>query len=162
GVCNGCQMMSNLHSIIPGTDSWPHFVKNKSEQYEARVAMVEIMPSASIFLRDMQGSKMPVVVAHGEGQLELRSAGVSDILASQAACVRFIDRDGQPTEVYPANPNGSAQGLTGFTNSDGRFTIMMPHPERVFRSVQNSWQAKDWDQDSPWMRLFRNARVWVD
>ena len=162
GVCNGCQMMSNLHSIIPGTDSWPHFVKNKSEQYEARVAMVEIMPSASIFLRDMQGSKMPVVVAHGEGQLELRSAGVSDILASQAACVRFIDRDSQPTEVYPANPNGSAQGLTGFTNNDGRFTIMMPHPERVFRSVQNSWQSKDWGEDSPWMRLFRNARVWVD
>jgi phosphoribosylformylglycinamidine synthase len=162
GVCNGCQMMSNLHSIIPGTDSWPHFVKNKSEQYEARVSMVEIMDSDSIFLRDMQGSKMPIVVAHGEGQVELRTAGVTEILESGAACVRFIDRNSQPTEIYPANPNGSLQGLTGFTSTDGRFTIMMPHPERVFRSIQNSWQSPDWGQDSPWMRMFRNARVWVD
>lgn len=162
GVCNGCQMMSNLHSIIPGSDSWPHFVRNKSEQYEARVSMVEIMPSRSLFLKGMQGSKMPIVVAHGEGQVEFRSADAEQLIDDRAACVRFIDRDGGTAEIYPANPNGSARGLTGFTNSDGRFTIMMPHPERVFRAVQNSWQAPEWGEDSPWMRMFRNARVWID
>ena len=159
GVCNGCQMMSNLHDIIPGSESWPHFVRNHSEQYEARVSMVEIMPSKSVFLQGMEGSKIPVVVAHGEGRAEYRS----DIAqASENTCMRFVDRNSEPTEVYPANPNGSPQGLTGFTNDDGRFTIMMPHPERIFRTVQNSWQSKDWGEDSPWMRLFRNARVWVD
>ena len=162
GVCNGCQMMSNLHSIIPGADSWPHFVKNKSEQYEARVSMVEILPSDSIFLRDMQGSRMPIAVAHGEGQVEFRNADAAQLVSDRTASMRFIDREGQPAAAYPANPNGSADGLTGFTNSDGRFTIMMPHPERVFRSIQNSWQSADWGEDSPWMRMFRNARVWVD
>ncbi|MCK4710461.1 MAG: phosphoribosylformylglycinamidine synthase subunit PurQ, partial [Gammaproteobacteria bacterium] len=162
GVCNGCQMMSNLHSIIPGTDNWPHFVRNQSEQYEARVAMVEIMQSDSLFLQGMQGSRMPIVVAHGEGQVEFRAGDAAQIIEDETVCVRFIDSNSEPTENYPANPNGSAQGLTGFTNSDGRFTIMMPHPERVFRSVQNSWQAADWGDDSPWMKMFRNARVWVD
>lgn len=162
GVCNGCQMMSNLHSIIPGTENWPHFVRNNSEQYEARVSMVEIMQSGSLFLQGMEGSKMPIVVAHGEGQVEFRTENAAQLLQDQTACVRFIDRNSQPTEVYPANPNGSAQGLTGFTSNNGRFTIMMPHPERVFRSVQNSWQSADWGEDSPWMRMFRNARVWVD
>ena len=159
GVCNGCQMMSNLHDIIPGSEAWPHYVRNHSEQYEARVSMVEIMPSKSVFLQGMEGSKIPVVVAHGEGRAEYRS-DINE--ASNNACMRFVDRNSEPTEVYPANPNGSPQGLTGFTNDDGRFTIMMPHPERIFRTVQNSWQSKDWGEDSPWMRLFRNARVWVD
>ncbi len=162
GVCNGCQMMSNLHDIIPGADHWPHFVRNRSEQYEARVAMVEVLQSESILMQGMTGSKMPIVVAHGEGQAEFRDDPAQSLLKDQTACLRFIDRDGLSAETYPANPNGSALGLTGFTSRDGRFTIMMPHPERVFRSVQNSWQADDWGEDSPWMRLFRNARVWVD
>ena len=161
GVCNGCQMLSNLHGIIPGAESWPHFVRNRSEQYEARVAMVEVLPSDSLFLRDMQGSHMPIVVAHGEGRAEMRGGDAQGLLDTGTACMRYIDRHAQPTETYPANPNGSPAGLTGFTNSDGRFTIMMPHPERVFRSIQNSWQSPDWGEDSPWMRMFRNARVWV-
>jgi phosphoribosylformylglycinamidine synthase len=110
----------------------------------------------------MQGSKMPIVVAHGEGRAEFRSNDRSLILQEQTASLRFIDRDGESTEVYPANPNGSPEGLTGFTTADGRFSIMMPHPERIFRTVQNSWQAEDWGQDSPWMKMFRNARLWVD
>ena len=158
GICNGCQMMSNLHSIIPGADNWPHFVKNRSEQFEARVAMVEVLASPSIFLQGMQGSRMPIVVAHGEGRAELRDSEQMEELA----CLRYIDRHGAATEVYPTNPNGSPDGLTGFTSDDGRFTIMMPHPERVFRAIQNSWQAADWGEDGPWMRMFRNARVWVD
>ncbi len=162
GVCNGCQMMSNLHSIIPGADHWPHFVRNKSEQYEARISMVEILPSDSLFLQAMQGSRMPIVVAHGEGQVEFRTENADQLTEDRTACIRFIDRNSQATETYPANPNGSTSGLTGFTNTDGRFTIMMPHPERIFRTVQNSWQASDWGEDSPWMRMFRNARVWVD
>ena len=158
GICNGCQMMSNLHSIIPGADNWPHFVKNRSEQFEARVAMVEVLESPSIFLQSMQGSMMPIAVAHGEGRAEARGAEPMEDLA----CLRYIDRHAAATEVYPANPNGSPAGLTGFTSDDGRFTIMMPHPERVFRSIQNSWQAPDWGEDGPWMRMFRNARMWVD
>ncbi len=160
GICNGCQMMSNLHEIIPGTNSWPHFVNNKSERYEARVVMVEVLESNSIFLKGMQGSMMPIVVAHGEGRPESRHA--SSLENDHTACLRYVDRNGLPTEVYPMNPNGSPEGLTGFTNLDGRFTIMMPHPERIFRSIQNSWQSGDWGEDSPWMRIFRNARVWVD
>ena len=160
GICNGCQMMSNLHEIIPGTNSWPHFVNNKSERYEARVVMVEVLESNSIFLKGMHGSMMPIVVAHGEGRAESRHGSSLD--NDHTACLRYVDRDGLPTEIYPMNPNGSPQGLTGFTNLDGRFTIMMPHPERIFRSVQNSWQSSDWGEDSPWMRIFRNARVWVD
>lgn len=160
GICNGCQMMSNLYQIIPGAASWPHFVRNKSEQYEARVTMVEVLESNSIFLRGMKGSMMPIVVAHGEGRVESRHGEFK--ADEQSACLRFVDRNGLATETYPANPNGSAFGLTGFTNTDGRFTIMMPHPERIYRKVQNSWQSPEWGEDSPWMRIFRNARVWVD
>ncbi len=160
GICNGCQMMSNLHEIIPGTNSWPHFVNNKSERYEARVIMVEVLESNSIFLKGMHGSMMPIVVAHGEGRAESRHGSMLD--NDHTACLRYVDRNGIPTEIYPMNPNGSPQGLTGFTNLDGRFTIMMPHPERIVRSVQNSWQSSNWGEDSPWMRIFRNARVWVD
>ncbi len=162
GVCNGCQMMSNLHDIIPGAENWPHFVKNSSEQYEARVSMVEVLESESLFLNGMQGSKIPVAVAHGEGRIELRSTTSTELVDRNTACLQFLDRHSEATEVYPANPNGSEKGLTGFTNTDGRFTIMMPHPERVFRSIQNSWRSPEWGEDSPWMRMFRNARVWVD
>ncbi len=158
GVCNGCQMMSNLHAIIPGAANWPHFVRNKSEQFEARFVLVEVAPSSSLFFDGMAGSRMPIVVAHGEGYAEL-----TDDAALQHAqiALRFVDHRGQPTEIYPQNPNGSPQGITGLTTSDGRFTILMPHPERVFRAVQHSWHPDGWREDGPWMRMFRNARKWV-
>jgi len=162
GVCNGCQMMSNLHNIIPGADHWPHFVRNKSEQFEARFSMVEILESPSIFFSGMAGSKMPIAVAHGEGYTEFSDkTTVNSVLANNLATVRYIDHTSMPTEAYPFNPNGSPQGLTGFTTTDGRFSIMMPHPERVFRAVQHSWHPDDWQEDGPWMRMFRNARHFV-
>ena len=170
GVCNGCQMMSNLHSIIPHSAHWPHFIKNKSEQFEARFAMVEVLESPSLFFNGMAGSRMPIAVAHGEGYTEFNSkTAVNDvvdkILAQQLATLRFIETNkhtSTPTDVYPFNPNGSPQGLTGFTTTDGRFSIMMPHPERVFRTVQYSWRPNDWQQDdAPWMRMFRNARKFI-
>ena len=162
GVCNGCQMMSNLHSIIPGAEHWPHFVRNKSEQFEARVALVEILPSPSIFFTGMAGSRMPIAVAHGEGFTEFTDANaVTSVLQQQLATVRYVDHAATATEVYPFNPNGSPQGLTGFTTKDGRFSIMMPHPERVFRAVQHSWHPDHWQEDGPWMRMFRNARVTI-
>jgi phosphoribosylformylglycinamidine synthase len=161
GICNGCQMMSNLFELIPGAGSWPRFVRNKSEQFEARVAMVEVLDSPSLFLDGMQGSMMPIVVAHGEGKLEQRQCDSQTLLDQKKACLRYVDADGAASEYYPLNPNGTALGLNGFTNDDGRFTIMMPHPERIFRSIQNSWQSPDWGEYSPWMRMFRNARKWV-
>jgi len=162
GVCNGCQMMSNLHSIIPGAQHWPHFVRNKSEQFEARVALVEILSSPSIFFDGMAGSRMPIAVAHGEGFTEFTDASaVTSVLQQQLATVRYVDHAAQATEVYPFNPNGSPQGLTGFTTQDGRFSIMMPHPERVFRTVQHSWHPDEWQEDGPWMHMFRNARKFV-
>ncbi len=162
GVCNGCQMMSNLHRIIPGADHWPHFVRNKSEQFEARFAMVEILESPSIFFNGMAGSRMPIAVAHGEGFTEFSDMNaVTRVLEQQLATVRYINHASTPTEVYPFNPNGSPQGLTGFTTTDGRFSIMMPHPERVFRAVQHSWRPDNWQEDGPWMRMFRNARKFV-
>ncbi|MGJ8620253.1 MAG: phosphoribosylformylglycinamidine synthase [Methylophilaceae bacterium] len=162
GVCNGCQMMSNLHSIIPGTEHWPHFVRNKSEQFEARFTMVEILESPSLFFQGMIGSQMPIAVAHGEGFTEFTDANaVNLVLDRQLATVRYIDNASTPTETYPFNPNGSPLGLTGFTTSDGRFSIMMPHPERVFRAVQHSWHPDEWQEDGPWMRMFRNARTFV-
>ena len=161
GICNGCQMMSNLYQLIPGASNWPRFVRNKSEQFEARVVMVEILESPSLFLDSMQGSMMPVVVAHGEGRVEERESSSQTLLDQCLACLRFVDADEKPSEIYPINPSGSALGLNGFTNEDGRFTILMPHPERIFRSIQNSWQSPDWGEYSPWMRLFRNARKWL-
>ncbi len=158
GVCNGCQMMSNLHAIIPGAENWPHFVRNKSEQFEARFVMVEVTESPSLFLDGMAGSRMPIVVAHGEGYAEFGSE--QQMNAAQVA-LRYVDNRGQPTGSYPANPNSSPRGITGLTTPDGRFTIMMPHPERVFRSVQHSWHPAEWREDGPWMRMFRNARKWV-
>jgi len=163
GICNGCQMMSNLKALIPGASLWPHFVRNHSEQFEARVSLVEIMPSPSVFFKDMQGSRLPIAVAHGEGRMEFAdTSGLQQLQISGLSAMRYIDHTGLPTETYPLNPNGSPAGLTGLCNEDGRFSIMMPHPERVFRTVQNSWHPDDWLEDSPWMRMFRNARVWVD
>lgn len=163
GVCNGCQMMSNLHELIPGTEFWPHFVRNRSEQFEARVAMVQIQESASIFLQGMAGSRMPIAIAHGEGHAEFESEeALLEADLSGTVALRYVDNHGKVTEAYPANPNGSPRGITGLTSRDGRVTIMMPHPERVFRAVQNSWRPDEWQEDSGWMRMFRNARVWVD
>ena len=163
GVCNGCQMMSNLHELIPGTAHWPHFVRNKSEQFEARLTLLEVQRSPSLFFTGMDGSRIPVATAHGEGYAEFRDAGQ---LAAAQPCValRFVDHAGVPTERYPYNANGSPEGITGLTTADGRFTILMPHPERVFRTVQMSWHPDEWLEhggDSPWLRMFRNARVWL-
>jgi len=157
GVCNGCQMLSALKSIIPGAEHWPAFKRNFSEQFEARVAMVEVQSSASIFLRDMEGSVMPVVIAHGEGRAVFEPGALNN---AQVA-LRYVDHYGKVTTDFPMNPNGSEQGVTGLTTEDGRFTIMMPHPERCFRAIQNSWHPADWQEDGAWMRMFRNARVWV-
>ncbi|HMK21285.1 MAG TPA: phosphoribosylformylglycinamidine synthase subunit PurQ, partial [Terriglobales bacterium] len=160
GVCNGCQMMSNLRALIPGAASWPHFVRNRSEQFEARLVLVQVEKSASLFFQGMAGSRMPVVVAHGEGYAEFGSKAQLKS-AQPLVCLRFVDNRGAPTELYPLNPNGSPQGITGLTTADGRFSIVMPHPERVFRTVQHSWHPDDWGEDGPWMRMFRNARKWV-
>lgn len=163
GVCNGCQMMSNLHELIPGTAHWPHFVRNRSEQFEARTVMLEVLDSPSLFFTDMQGSRIPIAVAHGEGRAELKLGGLAgDTLRTGLVSLRYIDNDGCVTENYPANPNGSPMGITGLCNEDGRFTIMMPHPERVFRDVQNTWSHHSGREDAAWMRMFRNARKWVD
>ncbi len=161
GVCNGCQMMSQLHSIIPNAEHWPNFVKNHSDQFEARVAMVEVLESPSLFLQGMSGSMMPIVVSHGEGQTHYRDNSANKVMSQQLATMRYVDNHKQVADRYPFNPNGSEQGLTGFTNGDGRFSIMMPHPERIFRSVQNSWQDSQWGEDGPWLRMFQNARKWI-
>ncbi|MEO8010618.1 MAG: phosphoribosylformylglycinamidine synthase subunit PurQ, partial [Dokdonella sp.] len=155
GVCNGCQMMSHLKSMIPGADSWPTFQRNASEQYEARLVTLAIDESDSIFLQGMAGSQLPVVVAHGEGRVVFGDAGEAQ------ACLRYVDARGRPTERFPLNPNGSAGGAAGFSAAGGRVTILMPHPERVHRSVQMSWAPREWADASPWMRMFRNARAWV-
>lgn len=162
GVCNGCQMMSNLRALIPGAAYWPHFVRNKSEQFEARLAMVEILESPSLFFNGMVGSKMPIAVAHGEGYAEFsQKNAVNELLAKKLVTMRFIDNTSTPTESYPFNPNGSPLGVTGLTSTDGRFSIMMPHPERVIRNVQNTWQVCGESEDSAWVRMFRNARRYI-
>jgi phosphoribosylformylglycinamidine synthase len=160
GVCNGCQMMSNLRNLIPGAEHWPHFVRNRSEQFEARFVMVEVVVSPSLFFAGMAGSRMPVANAHGEGYAEFSSQADLDA-ARRLVALRYVDNRGKPTTLYPLNPNGSPEGITGLTTPDGRFTILMPHPERVFRTVQNSWRPDEWGEDGPWMRMFRNARKWV-
>ena len=159
GVCNGCQMMSGLKNIIPGAEHWPAFKRNNSEQFESRVAMVKVQPSPSIFMKGMEGSILPVVVAHGEGRVEFNNSSDSD---NVFVGLSYVDNYGDVTTGFPANPNGSVDGITGLTTEDGRFTIMMPHPERCFRALQNSWYPEDWKTDGAWMRFFRNARVWVD
>jgi len=160
GICNGCQMMSNLHELIPGSEHWPHFVRNRSEQFEARLILLEVQPSPSLFFAGMEGSRIPVALAHGEGYAEFCDAG-QQAAAEALVTLRFVDNRGAATERYPYNPNGSPRGITGLTTADGRFSILMPHPERVFRSVQMSWHPDDWGEDSPWMRMFRNARCWI-
>jgi len=162
GVCNGCQMMSNLKSLIPGADLWPRFVRNKSERFEARFSLVEVQESASLFFKGMAGSRMPIAVSHGEGHAEFASqAALQAADQSGTVALRFVDNYGNVTTQYPSNPNGSPLGITSLTTTDGRVTIMMPHPERVFRTVANSWHPDEWQEDSPWMRMFRNARVWL-
>jgi len=158
GICNGCQMMSNLKSIIPGAHAWPKFTRNKSEQFEARFAMVEVADSPSIFFNGMAGTQSPIAVAHGEGYADFSQTGNID---EAIVAMRFVDNHGQATEIYPYNPNGSPQGITSVTTPDGRFTVLMPHAERVFRTVTHSWHPDGWGEDSPWMRMFRNARKWV-
>lgn len=160
GVCNGCQMMSQLRDLVPGAEHWPNFQRNRSEQFEARFVMADIPENPSIFLRSMAGSQLPVVVSHGEGRVEFLSAQQQKS-AEGLVALRYVDHKGAPTEVYPFNPNGSPAGLGGFTTPDGRFTIMMPHPERVFRTVQNSWHPEDWAEDGAWLRMFRSARNWL-
>ena len=160
GVCNGCQMLATLHEIIPGADHWPRFVRNRSEQFEARLVMVEVPDSPSILLQGMTGSRLPIVVAHGEGRAEFADAAALEAVGSLVA-LRYIENDGTVASRYPANPNGSPDGIAGLASRDGRVTIVMPHPERVFRTLQHSWQPDGWGEDGPWMRLFRNARVWV-
>jgi phosphoribosylformylglycinamidine synthase len=160
GVCNGCQMMSNLHALIPGAGDWPHFGRNASEQFEARFVMLEVLATPSLFFADMAGSRIPVAMAHGEGFAEFRDA--AHLAAAQPlVALRFVDPRGGNTETYPYNPNGSPQGITGLTTADGRFTILMPHPERVWRTAQMSWHPDDWGERSPWYRMFANARRFV-
>jgi phosphoribosylformylglycinamidine synthase len=158
GVCNGCQMLSQLKELIPGSEHWPRFERNVSEQFEARFSLVEIVESASILLQGMAGSVMPIAVAHGEGRADFSNTGSQ---AEALVAMRFVDNNGNMTERYPQNPNGSAEGITALTTTDGRVTIMMPHPERVTRTVQHSWHPDDWGKDGPWLRLFHNARKWV-
>ncbi|MEG3760259.1 phosphoribosylformylglycinamidine synthase [Pseudoalteromonas carrageenovora] len=159
GVCNGCQMLSTLKELIPGTEHWPRFVTNKSERFEARFSLVEIQENPSVFFNGMAGSRMPIAVSHGEGHAEFANdAATQAALESGTVAVKFVDNYGNPTTQYPANPNGSPEGITGITSTDGRATVMMPHPERVFRAVANSWHPDEWQEDSPWMRMFRNAR----
>ncbi len=159
GVCNGCQMMSGLHELIPGSENWPRFVRNQSERFEARFSLVEVVASPSLLLTDMQGSRIPIVVSHGEGFVEVRDDAHLVALEKQGlVALRFVDNTGKVTQAYPANPNGSPHGITAVTNESGRVTIMMPHPERVFRTVSNSWHPAEWGEDGAWMRVFRNAR----
>ncbi|MGD9773278.1 phosphoribosylformylglycinamidine synthase subunit PurQ, partial [Diaphorobacter sp.] len=162
GVCNGCQMFAELADIIPGAQDWPRFTTNQSHRFEARLSMVEVLESPSLFLQGMAGSRLPIAVAHGEGYANFQYRGDADKVVR---AMRFVDNHGQPTERYPFNPNGSAGGLTAVTTADGRFTAMMPHPERVLRNIQMSWTdlAATGGKDalSPWMRVWRNARKWV-
>jgi phosphoribosylformylglycinamidine synthase len=162
GVCNGCQMMSNLREIIPGAEGWPRFVQNESERYEARYVSVRIERSPSLLFAGMEGAVLPVAVAHGEGRAEFADAAAAEAFsASGLVAARFVDNHHRVTQRYPLNPNGSPAGMTALTSRDGRVTILMPHPERVFRSACLSWAPRGWGEDSPWMRLFRNGRLWV-
>jgi phosphoribosylformylglycinamidine synthase len=162
GVCNGCQMLSALRSIIPGADNWPRFVRNRSDQFEARLSLVRLEPSPSVLLRGMEGSRLPIATSHGEGRALFDSDEQFSACDGELVTARFVNNYGEVTVDYPANPNGSPQGIAGLTNADGRFTLVMPHPERLFRTVQHSWHPADWGEDSPWQRMFLNAREWID
>jgi phosphoribosylformylglycinamidine synthase len=158
GVCNGCQMMAALAPLIPGAAAWPKFTRNRSEQFEARLSLVEVLDSPSLFFKGMAGSRMPIAVAHGEGYADFSQRGNA---GEVKRAMRFVDHQGRATEAYPFNPNGSPEGLTAVTTPDGRFTVLMPHPERVFRNIQMSWTNADRSAASPWMRMFANAREWA-
>jgi phosphoribosylformylglycinamidine synthase len=162
GICNGCQMLSQLKDLIPGADAWPRFTRNMSEQFEARTVMVEVKESPSVLLAGMAGSRMPIAVAHGEGRVSDSTERVQTLASSGLVTIGFVDHQGRSTESYPKNPNGSPAGIAGVTSRDGRATILMPHPERVFRAVQHAWYPEEWQEDASWMRLFRNARVFVN
>ena len=167
GVCNGCQMLTQLSEIIPGTQAWPTFTRNVSEQYESRLVQVEISDSHSLFFKGMAGSQLPIVVAHGEGYANFSKKGsLKRLQQENLISLRYTDHQGLPTECFPYNPNGSPGGITSVTTADGRFTVLMPHPERVFRVAQMSWSPPEWanfkDGLSPWMRMFKNARYWVN
>ncbi|MDD9959272.1 MAG: phosphoribosylformylglycinamidine synthase [Gammaproteobacteria bacterium] len=163
GVCNGCQMVSLLRDLIPGADHWPAFVRNRSEQFEGRLSLVKVENSPSVFLTDMAGSQFPLAVAHGEGRALFADEAAQQALNDAGlVSIRYVDNSGDIAQNYPANPNGSPQGIAGLTSTDGRVTTMMPHPERVFRACQNSWHPDDWTEDAPSMRMFRNARRWLD
>ena len=163
GVCNGCQMLAALRELIPGSEGWPRFVRNRSQQFEARLSLVRVESSPSLFLAGMEGSRLPIAVAHGEGRAEFDHPGDANaLLRRQLACLRYVDNRGEPAARYPANPNGSPAGITGVTSRDGRVTLMMPHPERVVRCVSLSWHPPEWEGMSPWMKLFHNARAWLD
>ena len=162
GVCNGCQMVSTLKDLIPGAEHWPRFVRNRSEQFEARFALVQVQESPSVLLAGMAGSHLPIAVAHGEGRAEFSDEhAIQDCEGTGTVAMRYMENDLSVASAYPANPNGSPNGITGLSSLDGRATIMMPHPERVFRTIQNSWAPTEWPEDAGWMRLFRNARTWV-
>jgi phosphoribosylformylglycinamidine synthase len=158
GVCNGCQALSALREIIPGTSHWPDFLRNESEQFEARLSLVRIEESPSLFFAGMAGSLLPVATAHGEGRAVFAHSEPDE----RTVALRYVEPDGKPATAYPQNPNGSLAGITGVCNADGRVTILMPHPERTLRTVNFSWAPEDWGPTSPWMRMFRNARAWVD
>ena len=161
GVCNGCQMLAALRDLIPGTESWPKFLRNRSDQFEARLCLVEVVDSPSVLLRGMAGSRIPIVTAHGEGRAAFASGDALARCDAALTSLRFVTNGGEVAERYPANPNGSPRGIAGLCNADGRVTILMPHPERVFRTAQMSWHPADWDECSPWQQLFDNARSWV-
>jgi len=161
-VCNGCQMLSGLKDLIPGAEHFPRFVQNTSERFEARLTLVRVEETPSLFLRGMAGSELPIVASHGEGRAELARGPAAELDRSGRVALRFVDHHGQATERYPYNPNGSPGGITAVSSDDGRVLITMPHPERVFRTAQLSWHPREWGHYSPWMRLFDNARRWVD
>ncbi len=162
GVCNGCQTLSALKSLIPGAELWPNFMPNHSEQFECRLSMVQVEASPSILFEGMEGSRLLVSIAHREGRAEFLNEEIQKKVIQQGlVTLRFVDSRGRKTKVYPANPNGSPLGITGLTSEDGRVTILMPNPERAFRTVQYSWRPKDWGEEGPWLRIFRNGRVWL-
>ncbi|MEE4185006.1 MAG: phosphoribosylformylglycinamidine synthase [Gammaproteobacteria bacterium] len=162
GVCNGCQMLAGLQEIVPGAEHWPRFGRNLLEQFEARLSLVEVLDSPSVLLRGMAGSRLLIATSHGEGRAEFSATSAAQQLhESGRVAIRYIDNRGQPAALYPANPNGSPDGIAGICNTDGRVTLFMPHPERLHRTVQHSWHPRDWGEDGPWLRMFRNARVWV-
>lgn len=157
GVCNGCQMMSRLGALVPGAEDWPHFERNRSERFEGRVAMVRVVSPHSPWFQGMRSGEWPIVVSHGEGRAVFAKGALTRLRAQGGVALEYLSGTGQPTELYPANPNGSPEGVTGFTNRDGRVLILMPHPERSFRSIQLSWHPADWGEHSPWFHLFENA-----